>query len=169
MAIKSKTVLDFKGMQVSVDGSYSRFKKAEIDTVEGTKLVFLDFKDQASAQPKLDTKKRVLTPDFDPNNPEHVEKWEAAGSPDPNELDAHGNGWKPTFYEDYQEWDGRSYVGEILQTREILLSTELAMAFAAKALQGDLPKTPTDAIDALKAQAYLAALASGEFTDPVTV
>lgn len=165
MAIISTATLDFKGLQVPVVGAYSRFQRAVIDAFSGTSLFFKDYKDAASAKRILD--KRSVGAVYDPNNPDHVAQYEAAGSPDFKELDAHGNPWQPTILEEY--WDGQKCVGEALQEREIKLPSEIALAFAAHALVGDLPKVPAGALEALTAQAYLAALATGEFVDAVAV
>lgn len=165
MAIKSTANLDFKGLSVPVPGAYNRFQKAIIDAYYGTSLHFKVYKDAASAVRVLD--KRSVGAVYDPNNPDHVAQYEAAGSPDLNELDAHGNPWQPTVSKEY--WDGQKCVGEALQEREIKLPSEIALAFAAHALVGDLPKVPASALEALTAQAYLAALATGEFVDAVAV
>jgi hypothetical protein len=162
MAIESKATLDFKGLKVEVTGAYSRFVRAVVDAFYGTKLIF---RDKEAAKKKLS--KRSIGVTYDPENPDHVAQYEAAGSPDLSELDAHGNPWRATETEEY--WDGKSTDGELLQEREVQLSSEIALAFAAQALTGPLPQQPKDALEALTAQAYLAAIATGEFPEAKAV
>lgn len=165
MAIESKATLNFRGLLVPVEGAYSRFVRAVIDSFYGTKLVFRDYKNSLDAQRKLS--RRTVAATYDPNNPDHVAQYEAAGSPDLSELDAHGNPWMATGSEEY--WDGEQTEGEMLQEREVQLSSEIALAFAAQALTGPIPQQPKDALEALTAQAYLAAIATGEFPEAKAV
>jgi hypothetical protein len=165
LAIESKATLDFKGIKVDVVGAYSRFTRAIIDVFSGTKLVFRDYKDKDAATRKMS--KRSIGVDYDQANPDHVAQYEAAGSPDLSELDANGKPWRATEIEEY--WDGNQTEGELLQEREVQLSSEIALAFAAQALTGTLPQQPKDALEMLTAQAYLAAIATGEFPEAKAV
>ena len=167
MAIESKATLDFKGIKVEVPGAYSRFTRAIIDAHSGTKLVFRDYKDKAAATRKMS--ERSIGADYDPTNPAHVAQWEAyLSKPGPNPPATPEEAqWRPTVLEQY--WDGQATEGELLQEREVKLSSEIALAFAAHALVGELPQQPKDALEAMTAQAYLAAIATGQFPEAKAV
>lgn len=167
MAIESKATLDFKGLKVEVPGAYSRFTRAIIDAFYGTKLVFRDYKDKEAATRKLS--KRSIGADYDPANPEHVAQWESYKVAHETNQDVTPEevSWRPTVDEFF--WDGQQTEGELLQEREVQLSSEIALGFAAQALTGPLPQQPKDALEALTAQAYLAAIATGEFPEAKAV
>jgi hypothetical protein len=55
----------------------------------------------------------LQTPDYDPTNPDHVRRWELAGRPDMNQLDADGNHWRPTITAELQS-DGQTYLPILL-------------------------------------------------------
>lgn len=171
MAVESKVKIDYKGLEVLAPAAYSRFLRAIIDAVSGTELVFADYP-SAEAATKI-MSKRPAAVDYDPGNPvqkaqyeEEMAKYVAAGNLQLWESAA-SQSWRPTVAEEY--WDGKTTVGEALQEREVPLPSDIALAFAAQALVGELPREPKDALEMLTAQAYLAAIAAGAFVDAKAV
>lgn len=171
MPIQSKVKIP--GFKSAISGVFSRVIEATINTQTGqTTLKIRDWADAEAGQKVLDKfEVPIPDPEFDPANPRHVEIWEAAGKPDLEKLDAHGDKWKPTLGLSRTEyrWDGEKTVEKPLQDREIALPLELSLAVAAQALEGDTPREPANALEAMTAQLYLAAMATGKFDEPVAV
>lgn len=51
----------------------------------------------------------LQTPDYDPENPDHVRRWELAGRPDMDQIDQDGHHWRPTITAELQP-DGKTYL-----------------------------------------------------------
>jgi len=122
-----------------------------------TVIVVKDWEDKEAAQKVLS--KRSVGVAFDPKNEAHVAQYEAAGSPDLSELDAHGNPWRATELEEY--WDGNQTVKPPFQTREIELPLALALAVANKSVPGTPLDQPKNPLDEMTAQLYLALIQVG--------
>lgn len=115
---------------------------------------------------------RVADLAYNPEDPEHVAQYEAAGSPDLEELDADGNPWKPTVYETYnvyfevvEIWQGAT-VGEPIQDREFKLPLTQAIQVLMMAVPG---KNPEENYNELVSALYRAAMLSGEFPEAKAV
>jgi hypothetical protein len=170
MAIESKAKI--KGFPSLIPGVYSRVVSANIDT-QKTKVT-IQVKDWASkeaAKKVFDTLKRPVVTEYDPENPDHVERYEAMfpdveTRPDPMVLDAHGKRRQFLDYEEYQEWDGQKTEEPAIGDRTIVLPLELALAVAQMAVPG---ANPGKQIDDMASQLYRAAMLTGEFIDAVAV
>lgn len=159
MAIESDVALQSMP-KVKNPGTYSRAVESRTKIFSDkptTVIVVKDWEDKDAAQ-KVMSKRSVGVP-FDPNNEAHVVQYEAAGSPDLSELDAHGNPWMATDLEEY--WDGNQTVKPPFQTREIELPLELALAVANKSVPGTPLDAPKNPLDEMTAQLYLALIQVG--------
>lgn len=170
MPIQSKVKI--AGFKSPIPGVFSRVVEAKIDTQSG--LTTLKIRDWADAEAGQKVLSRIETPIPDPaydsKNARHKEIWEAAGRPSLTTLDAHGEKWKPSLGLKSVEyrWEGKTAEAP-LQDREIVLPLALSLAVAAQALEGDTPREPANALEAMTAQLYLAAMATGKFEEPVAV
>lgn len=63
------------------------------------------------------------TPDYDPQNPDHVRRWELAGKPDLQAVDTDGHQWRPTIRAELQS-DGATYLPILLPAPETLTEIE---------------------------------------------
>ena len=171
MPIQSKVKIE--GFKSPIPGVFSRVIGANINTQTGqTILKIRDWADAEAGQKVLDKfETPIPDPAYDSKNPRHVEIWEAAGRPSLTALDAHGEKWRPTLGLTQVEykWDGEKTAEKPLQDREIVLPIELSLAVAAQALEGATPREPANALEAMTAQLYLAAMATGKFEEPVSV
>lgn len=131
-----------------------------------------DFDSEAYDGPgelSFETRKRLVGADYDSKNPEHVAQYEAAGSPDFSELDAHGNPWMPTVEEGYRFWflTTQVYRGKTalphIRERTVKLPVEIALQVVTHTVPG---KNPQDNFETLASELYRAAMLSGAFVEP---
>lgn len=153
MAILNTSTVKFRGAEFPNAGTYSRFFRAEISK-SGVTLLFKDYFNTTAAEKVVQQVRPKIAPDYDPENPMHKAQWEAAGKPDLKQLDANGDPWRPTVFE--EKWDGETCKEKPLQERRIMLSEELAAQYLS---------TPCATLDEAVALAYRVAADSGEFAD----
>lgn len=94
------------------------------------------------------------TPDYDPQNPDHVARWIAAGRPNLEEVDNLGNKWGPTIPYDLQP-DG-SYLVRPAPQQSPVTDVERMAALFTQARQG----APLY-LDALKGRVWVALVEGG--------
>lgn len=169
MAIESKVKI--KGFPVEIPGVYSRVVRAVVDTqLAKVTLQVKEWASKAAAKKVFDEKTLLVVTEYDPNNPNHVARYEEM-FPDPEKrqdplvLDDQGKRFKFTDYKKYMEWDGTKTAESPINERTIELPTELALAVAQMAVPG---KNPGKQVDDMVSQLYRAALLTGEFVDAVS-
>lgn len=165
--IESKLTLRAKvgsiDTMAEVPGGVSRFLKLEVHATSGTSIFFRDYSSAEAAEKVLSEEWEELEIDYDPSNEEH-ERIRTTNNI--SKEDAIKHGWKLASRRLVREyWDGYKTVEPPLQEREVKLTTELALQLAASALKGVVPDQPSNALAAMISQAYLAAVATGEFPD----
>lgn len=96
------------------------------------------------------------TPDYDPANPYHYRKWELAGRPDPDALDAAGEKWKPNIQLILQE-DG-TYLPRELPASQPPTDVDIARQYAWAYQAAE------DIIFLLMARVSMALIGAGLFT-----
>ena len=113
-------------------------------------------------------KKRVVGVAYDPQNPDHVAQYEAAGKPSLEEIDAHGNPWMVTEEQLYFEvvetlhvWRGKT-AQPMIRERKVDLPLEQALQVVAGTVPG---KNPQETYDTLASKLYRAAMLSGLFKE----
>ncbi len=149
--------------KAEIPGGVSRFLRLEVHATNGTSIFFRDYASAEAAKKVLTQQYEDQAIDYDPNNEEH-ERSRVANNI--SKEDAIKHDWKLNERRLVREfWDGQQTVEPMLQEREVKLSTELALQLAASALKGVIPEQPTNALSAMIAQAYLAAVATGEFPE----
>ena len=153
MAILNTSKVKFRGAEFPNAGTYSRLHKIEMDKNE-VAILFRDYASPEAAEKIMRQVRPQVAPEYDAKNPLHKAQWEAAGRPNLKKLDAHGDPWRPTVFD--ERWDGETCKEKPLQERRIVLSEELATQFLS---------TPCASYDEAIALAYRLATASGEFID----
>lgn len=107
----------------------------------------------------------IEAPAYDPQNPDHVRRWELAGKPALDAVDGDGNLWRPTITKVLQP-DG-SYTAIPAPTDSPVTDVERATQRAASNFRNARIAAP-QALDLLMGKALVALVAGGMSEDDAT-